>query len=128
MLTVSDQAADRINKLLESEAKKLSEWGLRVGRRGRRLLRPPVPPRHHQGARRATPSIEHLGVKVFVDPKSLQYVEGSRVDYSDALTGAGFKIVNPNEKNSLRLRYLLLGLTPGPKARRVNVAPRGCGT
>ena len=39
-------------------------------------------------------------MKVFIDPKSLQYVEGSRVDYSDGLTGAGFKIVNPNEKNS----------------------------
>ena len=45
-------------------------------------------------------TIEHLGVKVFIDSKSIQYVDGSRVYYSDALTGAGFKIVNPNEKNS----------------------------
>jgi iron-sulfur cluster assembly protein len=99
MLTVSDVAAERIKKLLESEAKKASEWGLRVGVEGGgcsglqyRLDVTKV--------REGDSVVEHGGVKVFVDPKSLQYVEGSRVDYSDGLTGAGFKIVNPNEKNS----------------------------
>ena len=99
MLTVSDQAAERIKKLLESEAKKLSEWGLRVGVEGGGCsglqYRMDI-----TKARAEDTVVEHQGVKVFVDPKSLQYVEGSRVDYSDALTGAGFKIVNPNEKNS----------------------------
>jgi iron-sulfur cluster assembly protein len=99
MLTVSDQAADRIRKLLESEEKKLSEWGLRVGVEGGGCsglqYRLDI-----TKARAEDTTIEHLGVKVFVDSRSLQYVDGSRVDYSDGLTGAGFKIVNPNEKNS----------------------------
>jgi iron-sulfur cluster assembly accessory protein len=99
MLTVSDQAADRIRILLESEQKKISEWGLRVGVEGGGCSGLQYHLDITKGRSDDT-TIEHLGVKVFVDPRSLQYVEGSRVDYSDALTGAGFKIVNPNEKNS----------------------------
>jgi iron-sulfur cluster assembly protein len=99
MLTVSDQAADRIRKLLESEEKKLAEWGLRVGVEGGGCSGLQYRLDITKGRPEDT-TIEHLGVKVFIDPRSLQYVEGSQVDYSDALTGAGFKIVNPNEKNS----------------------------
>jgi iron-sulfur cluster assembly protein len=99
MLTVSDVAADRIKKLLESESKKVSEWGLRVGVEGGGCsglqYRLDV-----TKAREGDTVIEHQGAKVFIDSRSLQYVEGSKVDYTDALTGAGFKIVNPNEKNS----------------------------
>ena len=40
------------------------------------------------------------GVEVLVDPMSLQYLAGSTVDYVDALTGAGFKVVNPNATTS----------------------------
>jgi iron-sulfur cluster assembly protein len=99
MLTVSDQAAVRIKQLLESESKTLSEWGLRVGVEGGGCSGL----QYRMDITKARPddtTVEHLGVKVFVDSKSLQYVDGSRVDYSDALTGAGFKIVNPNEKSS----------------------------
>ena len=35
------------------------------------------------------------GVKVVVDPTSLPYVDGSTIDYSDDLAGAGFRIQNP---------------------------------
>ncbi|MBM3821724.1 MAG: iron-sulfur cluster assembly accessory protein [Verrucomicrobia bacterium] len=40
------------------------------------------------------------GVKVLVDPFSAPYVKGSVVDFSDALTVGGFKISNPNAKQS----------------------------
>lgn len=36
------------------------------------------------------------GVKVVVDPESLELIDGSTVDYIDDLTGQGFKIENPN--------------------------------
>jgi len=35
------------------------------------------------------------GVQLFVDPESLQFVDGSIVDFNDALTDTGFKITNP---------------------------------
>lgn len=43
---------------------------------------------------------EQNGVTVLVDAFSAQYLRGTRVDFSDALTGGGFKLVNPNAKQS----------------------------
>jgi iron-sulfur cluster assembly accessory protein len=43
---------------------------------------------------------EMHGVSVLVDPFSAQYLRGTVVDFSDALTGGGFKISNPNAKQS----------------------------
>ncbi len=40
------------------------------------------------------------GVEILVDPISAQYLRGTVVDFSDALTGGGFKISNPNAKQS----------------------------
>jgi iron-sulfur cluster assembly accessory protein len=40
------------------------------------------------------------GVKVYVDPLSLQYMDGSTVDYVDDVLGGGFKIENPNATQS----------------------------
>ena len=44
--------------------------------------------------------IEEKGVKVFINPASIEFMKGSTVDYIDALTNAGFKINNPNVKTS----------------------------
>ncbi len=40
------------------------------------------------------------GVSVLVDPFSANYLRGTVVDFSDAMTGGGFKISNPNAKQS----------------------------
>ena len=39
---------------------------------------------------------EDHGLKILVDGPSLPYVDGSQIDYLDQLTGAGFKVENPN--------------------------------
>ncbi len=38
------------------------------------------------------------GVRLFVEDKGLVYLSGSVIDYKDSLTGAGFRITNPNAK------------------------------
>lgn len=43
---------------------------------------------------------EQHGVEVLVDAISAQYLRGTVVDFSDALTAGGFKITNPNAKES----------------------------
>ena len=43
---------------------------------------------------------EQDGVTVLVDPFSATYLRGTVVDFSAALTGGGFKISNPNAKQS----------------------------
>jgi iron-sulfur cluster insertion protein len=40
------------------------------------------------------------GVSVLVDPISADYLRGAVVDYSDSMTAGGFKITNPNAKQS----------------------------
>ena len=40
--------------------------------------------------------IEYNGIKVVVDKNSLEYVNGSTVDFDDSGEKAGFKISNPN--------------------------------
>lgn len=43
---------------------------------------------------------EMRGVSVLVDPFSAQYIRGAVVDFSDSLTAGGFKISNPNARQS----------------------------
>jgi iron-sulfur cluster assembly protein len=38
------------------------------------------------------------GLKVFVDSKSLMYLDGTKVDYVNGANGSGFKFDNPNAK------------------------------
>jgi iron-sulfur cluster assembly protein len=42
---------------------------------------------------------ESLGVKVFVDPKSLAYLDGTELDYAREGLNEGFKFQNPNVKD-----------------------------
>jgi iron-sulfur cluster insertion protein len=39
-------------------------------------------------------------VKLICDPMSLQYIEGTVIDYGDSLMGSGFKFNNPTAKGS----------------------------
>jgi iron-sulfur cluster assembly accessory protein len=43
---------------------------------------------------------EWYGVAVVVDSFSAQYLRGTVVDFSDSLTGGGFKMTNPNASQS----------------------------
>jgi iron-sulfur cluster assembly protein len=42
---------------------------------------------------------ESHGVKVLVDPKSLQYIDGTELDYTREGLNEGFKFINPNVKD-----------------------------
>jgi iron-sulfur cluster assembly protein len=44
--------------------------------------------------------IERDGVKIFIDPTSMMYLEGASIDYVDSIMGGGFKIENPNAVTS----------------------------
>lgn len=41
---------------------------------------------------------ESHGVKVFIDPKSLAYLNGTQLDYTREGLNEGFRFSNPNEK------------------------------
>jgi iron-sulfur cluster assembly protein len=46
--------------------------------------------------------VEQSGVKVVVDPFSLQYLSGAQIDFVDSLMGGGFTVVNPNASRAAR--------------------------
>lgn len=41
---------------------------------------------------------DSFGVKVFIDPKSLSYLDGTELDYAREGLNEGFRFRNPNEK------------------------------
>lgn len=45
-------------------------------------------------------SSEFFGVRVIVDAVSVNYIRGAKIDFSEELTGGGFKIANPNAQSS----------------------------
>jgi len=45
-------------------------------------------------------ALEAHGVLVLVDSFSADYLNGAQVDFSDSLTAGGFKISNPNARQS----------------------------
>jgi len=40
--------------------------------------------------------VERDGVQFFIDDESVSFLEGATLDFTDGLTGTGFRIVNPN--------------------------------
>jgi len=43
---------------------------------------------------------EQRGLRVIIDPQSLNYMAGAEIDYVDSLMGGGFHIENPNAVSS----------------------------
>jgi len=43
---------------------------------------------------------ERDGAMVAIDPESTSQLDGCTIDYSDGLTGAGFRIINPKASRS----------------------------
>src|SRR5688572_8583759 len=44
--------------------------------------------------------VENQGVKLLVDPMSIQYLSGAEIDYREGLDGAQFVIRNPNAQTT----------------------------
>jgi len=45
-------------------------------------------------------TVQLHGISMLVDPFSAQYLRGAVVDFSEDLVGGGFKITNPNARQS----------------------------
>jgi iron-sulfur cluster assembly accessory protein len=43
---------------------------------------------------------ESHGVRLYIDPISVRYLQGAEVDFVDNLAGGGFTIRNPNAKTT----------------------------
>ena len=96
MLTITDNAREKVLSVLEAENKQ--GYGLRVSAQGGTT---PFSVEYSLGF--VEPGTEHPadkvfeegGFKVYVDPQSASMVEGAVVDYVSGLNESGFKITNP---------------------------------
>lgn len=93
MVTLTPNALKEAKRLLTEKQEK--NLGLRVGVKGggcSGLSYSLNFDAQHEGDN----VFEFEGTRVFVDPKSLLYLEGMTLDFSDSLEGRGFRFINPN--------------------------------
>ena len=99
MIGITEQAAAHIAKLMAKQG--LSEGGLRVGIKGGGCSGLSYTFSWEKEARLGDDVFEGPGgTKVFVDKKSLLYLDGTTLDYDTALMGKGLHFINPNAKAS----------------------------
>jgi iron-sulfur cluster assembly accessory protein len=95
MINVSPTAATKITELLTEENKVGS--GLRVFVQGGGCSGFQYGLMIEENGQGSGDQIyESNGVKLFVDPISVRYLNGAEVDFVDTVTGGGFTIKNPN--------------------------------
>ncbi len=98
MIEVTDSAVKHLQDLLQDESDE-THTGLRIfverggcaGMQYGMKLDSPV---------EGDEITERDGMQVFIDRESMTFLKGSTIDYSDSLTGTGFRIVNPNAQRS----------------------------
>lgn len=95
MIIVSDKAKERILELKKEEGRAENE-NIRVSVKGggcSGLM-------YDLGFDGDTAESDHVfedkGIKIIVDRKSLLYLAGTTLEFSDGLNGKGFQFVNPN--------------------------------
>jgi iron-sulfur cluster assembly protein len=71
-------------------------YGLRVGVKGGGCSGLSYSLGFDKEAREADKTIRKEGIQIFIDPKSLFYLSGTELDYTDGLNGRGFVFNNPN--------------------------------
>jgi iron-sulfur cluster insertion protein len=98
MVTLTETAAKKVETLRLEEGK--PEWGLRLRVVGGGCSGFSYELGWEDAVQEGDQVIESGGVKVYVDPNSVQYVGGAQIDYVDSLYGSGFSINNPNSKGS----------------------------
>jgi iron-sulfur cluster assembly accessory protein len=99
-MTISEKAAAKGKDLVRAQSAAMKAPGLRVRVVGGGCSGLMYKMEIGDGAQDGDETFERDGFRVFIDRKSLFFLNGSELDYHDGLTGAGFKFHNPNVKGS----------------------------
>lgn len=98
MITITNEALDHLQQLRQRQS--ASELGLRV------YVQPGGCSGFSYGmaledqAEEDDQVFNYDGVRLVVDPFSIQHLDGAEIDYVDALMGGGFQVRNPNATKS----------------------------
>ena len=98
MLTLTDKAQGKVKEILDSQPEPFAGLRVQVVGGGCSGFQ------YHMGFEKQENSgdevLEMGGFKVFVDRGSSMYLNGTEIDWVEALTGSGFKFNNPNVKST----------------------------
>jgi len=95
-LQVTASAAEQAHALLEDEGMDTDVAGLRLFVQQGGCAGLSYGMRFDDGPEEDDQIFEHHDLRVFVDSASLNYIDGSVVDYESGLQAAGFHVENPN--------------------------------
>ena len=98
MITLTESAAKKVQDLRLEEGK--PDWALRLRVVGGGCSGFSYDLGWDETPQEGDQVAESQGIKVFVDPQSVQYVDGLEIDFVDSLYGSGFSIKNPNAKGT----------------------------
>jgi iron-sulfur cluster assembly protein len=98
-ITVTEKARKEIKRIMKENNVPVS-CGLRVGVKGGGCSGLTYTLNFDEASKEGDSVIESNNVKLFVDGKSLFYLMGTELDFSDGLNGKGFKFNNPNAAKS----------------------------
>jgi iron-sulfur cluster assembly protein len=95
-ITLTEKAAKHINRYMERRGKGI---GLRFGVRTTGCSGLAYKLEYVDESAPEDLVFESHGVKIFVDPKSLSYIDGTELDFAREGLNEGFKFNNPNVKD-----------------------------
>jgi iron-sulfur cluster assembly protein len=95
-ISLSERAAKKIRELLAKEGVSPEVGGLRVGVQGGGCSGLSYAMRLDTQARDRDKIFEEFGARLFVDPKSFLYLNGTTLEYEETLMRQGFVFQNPN--------------------------------
>lgn len=98
-IIITDKAVTEIKKIMDENKVPLG-FGLRIGVKGGGCSGLTYTLGFDPSTRDGDTVVENSGVKLFVDGKSLFYLAGTQLDYSNGLNGKGFIFNNPNATKS----------------------------
>ena len=98
MIEITEGAAEKIKSLMSKQG--ISEGGLRVCVKGGGCSGLSYTFSWEKDARLGDEVFEGHGARIYVDKKSLLFLNGTVLDYDTALLGKGFVFNNPNAKQS----------------------------
>jgi iron-sulfur cluster assembly protein len=100
VVRLTERAAKKILALLVKEGVSSETGGLRLGVQGGGCSGLSYAMRLDTQPRDRDKIFEEFGARIFVDPKSLLYLNGTTLEYEETLMRQGFVFQNPNATRS----------------------------
>lgn len=95
LMTLTDAAADRIKAIMAKSDEPLT--GLRIGIENSGCAGVGYTMEYAQSANKGDDLVEDKGVTLFIDPKAVMFLLGTKMDFKTEQMSSGFVFDNPNQ-------------------------------